>query len=150
MECLPHKQRNGVSRGWFVIAIGGEVTRSGKGIHTICYDSGPFENTCKTEGIRYSDYSWGGTTLFAAGEDGLGPFIMEGGVGGDTTKFKRTYTGGPSAGLVGKVTLYALPDDSGLFFGEFDFITNKGFGGNGRGKSGETHKTNLFTFTDSS
>ena len=118
--------------GESIVAFAGEVTETGKGIHTICYDSGPLANTCKTEGIRYSAYSWDGTSLTATGVDGLGPFTMAGGVVGDTTQFTRTYTAGPAAGLVGQVTLYALPDDSGLFYGEFDFTTNAGYGGNGR------------------
>ena len=118
--------------GESIVAFAGDVTQTGKGMHTICYDSGPLANTCKTEGIRYSAYSWDGTTLSAAGVDGLGPFTMEGGVVDDTTQFTRKYLAGPMAGLVGYVTLDALPDDSGLFYGEFTFTTNMNFGGNGR------------------
>lgn len=118
-----------------VALAGGPVTGAGaKGLHTICYTQGAGTGNCKTEPIHYSLYQWDATTqtLTMTGVDGMGPFNQSGNVVNGTTVLTRTYNDGVNKGLVAEVTVYTVPDESGLFFGEFDFTTNAGTAGEGR------------------
>ena len=62
----------------------------------------------------------------------MGPFNMRGTVVNQSTVLTRYYNSGPNEGLEATVTVYIVPDESGLFWGEFDFTTNFGTSGNGR------------------
>ena len=122
--------------GESIVAAAGEVGQAGKGMHTLCYTNGPDVGKCKTEEIVYTAYNWDSAKneLTAAGLDALGEFTFNGGVQGDKTVITKTWISGVGGkmNLVGTVSLYALPDDSGLFYGDFDFITDKGVTGDGR------------------
>ena len=118
--------------GQSIEAFQGEVLDHGKGMHTLCYTNGPANGQCKTEEIIYTAYNWDGTTLTARGQDALGTFTFDGGVQGDVTVITKAWIAGPGTGLVGTINLHALPDNSGLFFGDFDFVTNMGTTGEGR------------------
>merc|ERR1712003_133492 len=99
-----------------VATVGDEPSESGLGMHTLCYDDAvmpalpPGTPQCKTVAVRYSSWNWDGTTLTAAGMDDMGPFqITDGKVSGDKTIFTKTWIDGPMKGLIGTVTLDALP-----------------------------------------
>ena len=62
----------------------------------------------------------------------MGTFNQAGEVVNETTVLTRTYFEGDNIGLVATVTVYVVPDKSGLFFGNFDFTTNAGTAGTGR------------------
>lgn len=117
-------------------ARAGKVLNHGKGMHTLCYTNGRDQGQCKTEEIVYIAYKWDSAKneLTAAGLDALGEFTFNGGVQGDKTVITKTWISGIGGkmNLVGTVNLHALPDDSGLFYGDFDFITDKGVTGDGR------------------
>lgn len=139
--------------GESIVAAAGEVGQAGKGMHTLCYTNGPDVGKCKTEEIVYTAYNWDASAneLTAAGQDALGEFTFDGSVQGDMTVITKTWTSGMGGviGLVGTVNLHALPDDSGLFYGDFDFITNKGATGDGRFASAFTESAQT-SFDDDS
>ena len=122
--------------GESITARRGQVIDAGKGIHSLCYTNGPKEGECKTEEVVYTSFNWNvnDNKLEAAGLDALGDFTFSGSVQGKNTAITKTWTSGAGGDvdLVATMVLYTLPDDTGLFFGDFDFETNQGVTGKGR------------------
>ena len=135
------------------VATAGTVGNEGKGMHTLCYTNGPDAGKCKTEEIVYVTYNWDPVQqkVSSTGEDALGEFTYEGTVQGDKTVLNKVWTSGNGGllGLTATINMHSVPDETGLAYGNFDFLTNKGVTGNGRFAYGFTENVQT-SFDDDS